>query len=256
VDSQCYTFSVDTVRVLFLGTGDAFSAGGRHQAAYLIQGPEGSLLLDCGSSFLAALKSCKLMANPIDAIFISHLHGDHFAGLPFLFLHWTEVEPRFKPLTIIGPPEVERRVMQLYSAMYPDSAEEPLPFPLEFIEAQTRKQLVAGGMKINPFHVLHQIKPQSLGCEIEAGGRRIVYSGDSGWTEELLMHTQNADLFICECTYFETQVATHMNYLQIAQNLDRFGSKRIVLTHLGEEVLERQQDTAIELAHDGLEVTL
>jgi ribonuclease BN (tRNA processing enzyme) len=216
VDSQCYTFSVDTVRVLFLGTGDAFSAGGRHQAAYLIQGPEGSLLLDCGSSFLAALKSCKLMANPIDAIFISHLHGDHFAGLPFLFLHWTEVEPRFKPLTIIGPPEVERRVM----------------------------------------HVLHQIKPQSLGCEIEAGGRRIVYSGDSGWTEELLMHTQNADLFICECTYFETQVATHMNYLQIAQNLDRFGSKRIVLTHLGEEVLERQQDTAIELAHDGLEVTL
>lgn len=247
---------MQAIRVIFLGTGDAFSAGGRHQAAYLIEGSEGSLLLDCGSTVLAALKRDHLSTDPIDTIFISHLHGDHFSGLPFLFLHCMYVEPRSKPLTIIGPPEIESRVMQLYRTMYTETAAEPMPYQLRFVEVRPGKQLSFSGMQINAFHVLHQQHPPSFGCEIEAGGSKIVYSGDSGWTEDLVTHTQNADLFICECSYFETRMATHLDYPQIADNLERFGAKRIVLTHLGEEVLQRQKDIDIEMARDGLVVTL
>jgi len=242
------------MRVVFLGTGDALSAGGRHQAAYLIEGSESSLLLDCGSTILAALNRDHLSTDSIDTIFISHLHGDHFAGLPFLFLHCI-VEQRSKPLTIIGPPGIESRVMQLYRAMYADTAAEPMPYPLQFVEAQPGKQLCYGGMQIKAFHVPHQQHPPSFGCDIEAGGRKIVYTGDSGWTEDIVTHTQNADLFICECSYFETRIATHLDYPQIADNLQRFGAKRIILTHLGEEVLQRQEDIDIETARDGLVVT-
>jgi len=235
-------------RVVFLGTGDAFSSGGRHQAAYLVEGTEGSLLLDCGSTILPALERAHLSTNPMDTVFISHLHGDHFAGLPFLFLHCTYAEPRSRPLTIIGPPEIESRVMQLYGLMYAD----PLPFSVRFVEAESGKPLSSGGMQIHPFHVPHQQYPPSFGCEVEAGGKKIVYSGDSGWTEDLLTHTQNADLFICECSFFETRLATHLDYPRIADNLDRFGANRIVLTHLGEEVLRRQKEIAVETGQDGL----
>ena len=100
--------------VTFLGTGDAFSAGGRHMAAYLIESPEGSLLLDCGPTILASLNRHGLSAEPIDAVLLSHFHGDHFGGLPFLFLHYLYIEPRSRPLKIVGPPEVEDRVMDAF----------------------------------------------------------------------------------------------------------------------------------------------
>jgi ribonuclease BN (tRNA processing enzyme) len=243
---------MDYARVVFLGTGDAFSAGGRHQAAYLIESPEGSLLLDCGATVLTSLKCRRLPAEPIDAIFLSHFHGDHFAGLPFLFLHYIYIEPRSRPLRIIGPREVESRVMQLFGAMYPDTAAQPLPYALEFTEAQPFDPLCFNGMKIHPFPVNHQKHRPSFGCEIEAGGRRIVYSGDAGWTEDLVARTQNADLFICECSYFETRLEFHIDYPRIAENLRRFGAKRIVLTHVGREVLRRREEIDLEIAYDGL----
>ena len=245
-----------TNRVVFLGTGDAFSAGGRHQAAYLLESAGASLLLDCGAETLGSLKRHELSASPIDTILLSHFHGDHFAGLPFLFLQFVYEEPRTKPLRIIGPPEVEDRVMQLFRAMYADSAAAPLPYELRFIEAQPGKRLVFDGMTIEPFRVPHQEYPPSYGYAIKSGDRKIVYSGDTGWTEDLLMHTEDADLFICECSFFETRLATHLDYPRIAENLERFRARRMVLTHLGQEVLSRRREIELEMAHDGLIVTL
>ena len=243
---------METSQVIFLGTGDAFSAGGRYQAAYLIQGAGSSMLLDCGPGALGSLKRHELSAAPIDTILLSHFHGDHFAGLPFLFLEFTHVEPRTKPLKIVGPPEVEERVMLLFQAMYADSAAAKLPYDLRFIEARPGKELVLDDVRIDSFVVPHQKHPQSYGYEIGLEGRKIVYSGDTGWTEDLLVHSENADLLICECSYFETRVDTHLDYPRIAENLERFGSRKMVLTHLGQEVLKRRREINVELAQDGL----
>jgi ribonuclease BN (tRNA processing enzyme) len=249
-----------TVRIIFLGTGDAFFAGGRHQAAYLIESPiasaEGNLLLDCGATALASLNRQNVRVESIDAIFLSHFHGDHIAGLPFLFLHYIYIAPRRRPLKIIGPPGVESRIRKLFQAMYADVAAEPLPFTLEFFETSPQAEFSCGGIRLHPFPVPHQEQPISLGCEIEAGGRKIVYTGDSGWTEDLIARAQNADLFICECSYFETRLPMHLDYLRIMENLDRFNAKRIILTHLGEEVLKQQQKVNVEMACDGLSILL
>ena len=247
---------MQTDRVFFLGTGDAFSAGGRYQSAYLLESCGASLLLDCGPGTLGSLKRHALSASPIDTILLSHFHGDHFAGLPFLFLEYVYVEPRTKPLRIIGPPGVEDRVMQIFLAMYADSAAAPLPYELQFIEAQPGKQLAFDSVKIEPFRVPHQEHPPSYGYAIRSGDRKIVYSGDTGWTDDLLMHTEDTDLFICECSFFETRLATHLDYPRIAENLERFDTKRIVLTHLGQEVLSRRHEIDLEIAHDGLIETL
>lgn len=238
--------------VVFLGSGDAFAAGGRFQAAYLVQGEPGSLLLDCGPGVLASLNRANMSPAPVETILLSHFHGDHFAGLPFLFLYYTYVEPRKKPLKIVGPPAVASRVMQLFQAMYADSAAEQLPFDLQFIEIRPGKELTLEDRQIRCFDVPHTESSPSYGYSIQSGGRRIVYSGDTGWTEDLLAQTEGADLFICECSFFETRMAMHLDYPRIAENARRFGARRIVLTHLGREVLRRRHEVAQEIAHDGL----
>jgi len=212
------------------------------------------MLLDCGPGTLASLKRHDLNASPIDTVVLSHFHGDHFAGLPFLFLEFTYVEPRVKPLRIVGPPEVEERVMLLFRAMYADSASAPLPYKLQFIEAKPGKELVVDGTRIDAFRVPHLEYPDSYGYAIRSGDQTIVYSGDTGWTEDLLVHTEGSDLFICECSFFETRLAMHLDYPRISDNLGRFASKRIVLTHLGAEVLKRRAEIELEMAHDGLSI--
>jgi ribonuclease BN (tRNA processing enzyme) len=222
----------------------------------MIKSPQSSLLLDCGPTALASLKSHNISAEPIDQVLLSHLHGDHFAGLPFLFLEYLYMEPRNRPLVIAGPPGVEESIQTIFRMMYPDTASEPLPYPLVFVEAVPERPLWFGDIEIKPFLVPHQEHPISLGFELLIGKRKIVYTGDSGWTEDLIAHTQGADLFICECTFYETRLDTHLDYPRIWENRQRFGAKRIVLTHLGQEVLQRRNEIELELAYDGLTIIL
>jgi ribonuclease BN (tRNA processing enzyme) len=244
------------VRVTFLGTGDAFSAAGRHQAAYLVEGGGTTFLLDCGCATLTSLKRAGIAAAGIDLIVLSHLHGDHFAGLPFLFLEYTYEQPRQRPLRIAGPPGTEERVWALFRATYKELAAKPLPFALEFTEMTSQVPVAFGAVHVDPFRVPHQEQDISLGLRIAVARRTLLYSGDTGWTEELVTRSQGTDLFICECCFFETRVPFHLDYPRLAEHRARFGAKRMILTHLGREVLARRSELEIELASEGLSVEL
>lgn len=244
------------IRVVFLGTGDAFSAGGRNQAAILIQHPRVSLLLDCGSTTLAALNKYNVSTEAIDGVLLSHLHGDHFSGLPFLFLHYTYIDPRTKPLRILGPEGLEDRIKQLYSAMYPNDASSPLPYALDFTEMQLSQHYSVDILQIEPFRTQHQDNPPSFGFTLDLDGRRIVYTGDTGWTEELPVRANGADLFICECSFYDTHIDTHLDYATINERLRHCGHKKMVLTHLGREVLQQSRQLDLKLAYDGSVVQL
>jgi ribonuclease BN (tRNA processing enzyme) len=237
-----------------LGAGDAFNAGARCHAAYLVTAGETRFLLDCGPTTLLALKREKIRASDIVAVFLSHLHGDHFAGLPFLFLECIFESPRQAPLTLVGPAGTTARVNDLYRAMYRDLAAKGLPFQLECIEVQPGEPKTVGAVKLLPFRVPHQENEISLGLRVSIDGKVILYSGDTGWTEELVRQSQGADLFICECCYFETRVDFHLDYPRIAENQHRFGCRRLILTHIGREVLSRRSEVTLEMAHEGLVV--
>jgi ribonuclease BN (tRNA processing enzyme) len=92
------------MRLTIAGSGDAFGSGGRLNTCFWLETAKGMLLVDCGASALPALKACKLDPNKIDAVVLSHLHGDHFGGLPFLLLDAQFLSRREKPLLIAGPP--------------------------------------------------------------------------------------------------------------------------------------------------------
>jgi ribonuclease BN (tRNA processing enzyme) len=245
-----------TVRVSFLGTGDAFSAGGRHQAGYLVQHGGTSVLLDVGSSTLGSMKQHGIDPTTIDLVLLSHLHGDHFSGLPFLFLEYIFEHKRQRPLRVAGPPGTEERVWALFRALYRDLASEPLPFPVQFTEMAPGAPLSFDSVHVDPFRVPHQEKDVSLAFRVSIAGRTILYSGDTGWTELLVEHSRDTDLFICECCFFETRLPMHLDYPRLAENRSRFGTKRMILTHLGREVQARRSEVEIEMATDGLTVEI
>lgn len=240
------------MRVTVLGAGDAFCNGGRRQSSYLVENGDATFLLDCGATTLLALKTLQLSADRLDFVAISHLHGDHFGGLPFLFLEYLYERPRSRPFIVAGPPGTKDRVWALHRAMYRELSKRPMCFPLEFCELSPGQPQTISGVELFPFRVPHQEKDISLGYRVTANGKSLLYSGDCGWNEELVQYSQGVDLFICECCYFHSQTNFHISYPTIAAESQRLGCKRLLLSHLGREVLERMDEVLLECAYDGL----
>ena len=106
----------------FLGTGDAFGSGGRFNTCFLIERAGNSLLIDCGASSMIAMRRFGVDPNSIAAILLTHLHGDHFGGLPFFILDAQLVSRRTRPLAIIGPKGTAARSEALMEVSFPGSS--------------------------------------------------------------------------------------------------------------------------------------
>ncbi len=236
------------------GTSNAFGSAGRHCAAYLVDTAQGRFLLDAGPSVLSACKALGCDPDSIDGIAISHLHGDHFAGVPFLLLEYVYEKPRRRPLEILGPPETERRVFELYRAYYPEAGRKPLPFEVRFVELDEGGVHEIRDARFETFRVPHQESGTSLGMRLISGGRSLVYSGDTAWTPDLLRRSAGAGLFLCECSTFATPVPGHVRYSEIEANRSRFECDDLLLVHLGQEMRDRARQVAEAMASDGLVV--
>ena len=244
------------MRVTVLGSGDAFGSGGRWHSAYLVESATATFLLDCGPTILQSLKSAGYDTGRIDFVLVSHLHGDHFGGIPFLFMEYIYERPRTRPLRIYGPPGTERRVLALYAALYEKNAAMPMPFPVSFDELQPGTARDLDGVRASAFRVPHTPELVALGYRIDADGRSILYSGDSAWTEDFIERSRGADLFICECSTYETRLDIHVSYPEIAARARALGCKRLLLSHLGAEPLRHLPDITLECARDGMTVEL
>ena len=244
------------VQVTVLGAGDAFGSGGRRQSSYLVRGPSSVFLMDAGPTVLAGLKDAGERSDDIDFILLSHLHGDHFGGIPFMMMEYLYDCPRQRELVIAGPRGTEERVQDLFRAMYKEAAARGTPFPVRYQTLVADCSVTLGAVRIEPFAVPHQAREPSLGLKVRLDGKTILYSGDSGWTEEFVERTADVDLFLCECCYWETEVGFHINYPQFARNRSRIGARRVVLSHLGREVLCKLDRVKEECARDGLVIRL
>jgi ribonuclease BN (tRNA processing enzyme) len=250
------TRTAEHVRVTVLGSGDAFGSGGRLQSSYLVEGRSATFLMDCGSAVLSSLKRHGVDTGRIDFVLVSHLHGDHFGGLPFLLLEYLYENPRQRPLVVAGPAGLAERVRTVFAGLYREAAATALPFSLEFLELTSGKDEIIGGIAVHPFRVPHQTTCVSLGLRVGVDGRQILYSGDSAWSEDFVRESQGTDLFLCECFLLHTRVSYHMNYRDLAQQVPRLGCKRLLLTHLGREFLEGQAEVTVDCVEDGTVVLL
>ena len=244
------------MRLHILGCGDAFGSGGRNQSGYLVAAEDRLFLLDCGPTTLLAMKRAGFDPRRLDAIILSHLHGDHFGGIPFFFIEYLYLKARDYPLIIAGPTGAEERVRQLYAIMY-GGGETAAEFPLiNFVTLHPEQPQSVAGVEVFPFRVPHQTHDVSLGLKVAHQGKQILFSGDSLWTDLFIEQAQGVDLFLCECSFLHEQPGMHVNYRILEANLSRLQCKKLVLTHLGEDMLARRHQLAMIVAEDGMVIEI
>lgn len=239
-----------------IGTGDAFHSGGRLHSCFHFKSADNQLLLDCGSSSPAGFSRAGVAAEHVDAVIVSHLHGDHFGGIPYLLLAGKFLHQRTRPLLCVGPEGLQQRVAQTLNALYPGVLTDGLGFEVIYQVLDPAAVLEVRDARIRCMPVVHGGDAQALGLRIELGGRIVSYSGDSEWNDNLPLLAQGSDLFICECFSYDQAVPGHLNYLTLLRQQSCLSTHRLVLTHPGPELLTRAEELELELLYDGARLEL
>jgi ribonuclease BN (tRNA processing enzyme) len=243
------------MRVQFIGSGDAFGSGGRFQTCLLLEGAAEPLLIDCGASSLIAMKRAGVNPSEIGCVLLTHLHGDHFGGIPFLVLDG-QFSRRERPLFVAGPPGVQTRVEAAMEILFPGSSSVKQRFTVEFVELQERVSTSVGPATVTPFFVQHACGAPPYALRVKYGGKVIAYSGDTEWTESLIDVAHGADLFVCEAYFFEKKIKYHLDYRTLREHRDRLACKKLILTHMSQDMLSCSSEVEIDRAEDGQVIVL
>jgi len=113
-----------------------------------------------------------------------------------------------------------------------------------------------GPLKVMSYPAVHTKQTNPTSLRVEVAGKVIAYTGDSEWTEHMPALAADADLLIAECYFLQKPVPFHLNYPDIVKHRAQLKAKRLVLTHLGREMLANLESVSEECAHDGLVIEL
>src|SRR5262249_35274089 len=157
-----------------------FFGAGRAQSAILVEDRRGRWLLDCGVTTPYLLRRAGIEPGSIELAVVSHLHGDHFAGLAFFLLAALEEEPGRSVLPLLGPTQLASRIRELLRALYSELNINELPFPVEYHSLAPGQSLSLLGRTIRGFAAHHMRDGSALCLRIESEGKTIAFTGDTG----------------------------------------------------------------------------
>ncbi|MEP7216828.1 MAG: MBL fold metallo-hydrolase [Anaerolineaceae bacterium] len=226
----------------FVGTGNAFAPGGLCWNGFLAND---RYLFETPPQTLISLNKLGVNANDLEAIILSHHHGDHFLGLPFLLLHW-KYEGRTTPVRIVGPPGTEQLTRDIGNRVYPGLFD--ITYDIEWVVAEPGKKIRIGALELEPVAVKHDTRLDlSLGYSARLGGRRFAYTGDSAICDAVLDLARGAEVLVSECASRDGKIDIHMNLLEdIPQVHAALGpDAQLLLTHLGPGVDSNGLDRTI-----------
>ena len=249
------------VKLTVLGSGTCVPHKKRGSSGYLLSTDTGAALFDCGNGAVWKLEKIGVDYLEIDNVFITHFHPDHTSDLiPLLFAtRYPYGKKRVKPLGIWGPEGFSEFVEKL-RAPYGNWVRPEL---VEIHEMGKKKQEISD-LEIKTFKTVHT--ENSVGYVIHALGKKIVYTGDTGYFPGLRKAASEADIFVTECALPDSEkMAVHMTPSDIAEILRGSGPKKIVLSHLypsmdgrdlPEEIktLSGNSETEIIVAKDLMEI--
>lgn len=241
------------MKLTVLGVCGGYPAAGRACSGYLVQAGPTSVLVDCGSGVMANLARHADFRS-LEAVVFSHLHGDHMSDL--LVLRYAVQRAladgtRSRPLVVYAPPLPEDEFGRLRYKQVLD------PRPID-----PEEKLDLGGLVFRFLPVPHTVLTYAMA--IHSGGKKLVYTADTGWHDPLVEFAVQADLLLAEATLLEDdpRAPGHLTGHQAGELGRRAGTRRLLLTHLWPttdwgKVLEEAQAAvaetglAVELAGEG-----
>jgi len=237
-----------------LGCGDAFSAGGRNNTCFLIKHNNEYILIDCGATSLPLIRKAGYELDRIRTIVLSHFHGDHFGGIPALILNAIHGDGGREPFTIFSPIQGKERISLLMESMYPGSSSylDELPVYFHYYDGEPYAN---GAYSVLGLPVIHAPETIPHGIRIAFEDLIISFSGDTSWSANLIDLASDSDIFIIECNFLDQQSKIHLDYQTILKHLPQLKAKKILLTHMGMEVIN-QGNIALEKLSDGLKLPL
>lgn len=245
------------MHVHFIGTGDAFGSGGRLNTCFLVKTAARHFLIDCGASSMIGLQRDQIDRNRIDLILITHFHLDHFGGVPPFILDAQFFSERRTPLTVAGPPGLTDWYARVMETSFPGSSTTPQKFKIDLIELQPNDTSQLGDdLAVTAIPVDHGPGGPFFAYRVNTAGESIAYTGDTQWTDNLVAAGKKADLFIAECYFRAKAVPFHLGLATLESHLSTLAPKRLVLTHMSDDVLDHLDEISHQAAHDGLIIEL
>ena len=247
------------MQLTVIGCGDAFGSGGQLQTCFHVKTQQLNFLIDCGATALIGLERQKIEPNDVSHIFVSHLHGDHYSGLIWWVLHAMHVAKRTTPLVIVGPEGLEKRFYQTAELLFPGALGKELNFSLEWRTYNKDSALNLGPVSTTVKEVSHPCGAPPYALRLEVDDQTLSFSGDTEWVDGLVDIARGSDLYISECFSFSTNVRYHLDWKTIEGKLGDIDAKRIMLTHMGPEMLAQCStidEGRVLIAQDGLVVNV
>jgi ribonuclease BN (tRNA processing enzyme) len=221
------------LKLTFLGSGNAFAAGGRYWSSFLANK---RYLFDAPPTLLPHLKRMGLPLTDIEVVFISHFHGDHFMGLPFLFLEYVYLTERRDDLFIVGPPGVEQKIEEFARQCYHNVTRDS-GYRRRYLEAQPDADQFVNEIGFQAFPMNHvRGELECFGYRVHVGGKTVAYTGDTMFCDEIFQLADGADVLVLDCTYSQGSGPEHMGIDDLRVIRSRVAPETaIVLTHTNGE---------------------
>lgn len=215
------------MKVVFIGVGDAFDEC-QTNTSILIDSLEKKILLDCGFTTPKSLFRLVPEADNIDVVLISHFHGDHFFGIPYLLGHM-RAAGRTVPLTILGPAGVEKKVLSAIDLAYP-SLRSKLDFELDFKSLNPGHQIFISNFEFECVTVKHS--GNAIATKMKSNNFSIYYSGDGIPGDDALKMAHGCNLVIHESWGISKGSQSHFSAKDCLNFAHECGCSKLALVHV------------------------
>lgn len=252
------------MRLTTIGTGTVAPSAARVNPGHLVEAGPVRLLMDCGGGVVHRMATLGAGWAGVTHLALTHFDQDHTSDVAALFVAWRygQLPPRAEPVTVLGPPGTRALMERLAAALWHKLLAPGFPVHVDEVAPGDERTLAPGVTLAT--HAVHHA-PESVAYDVRAGGRRLVYTGDTAPDPALGAWAAGCDVLLTECSLPDDMaVPTHLTPASAGDLAAAADPGLLVLAHLYPmmdaldlpALVHARWPGRVVVAHDGWSVDL